>query len=134
MGLAVPLHQRFVSTLASFLREHRDEIVRVWLSRVEQLPSAHGIAPSNLRDHMPAIGAYLEKEIGDREYLAGNAFSIADVAIGSMFVNVRHAGEMIDAGRWPKLAAYVERLHARPSFKALIDEETPFVTRFRDAA
>jgi hypothetical protein len=26
------------------------------------------------------------------------------------------------------------RLHARPSFKALIEEETPFVQRFRDAA
>ena len=93
-----------------------------------------GVCEAALRDHMPAIGDYLEKEIGDRDYLVGNAFSIADTAVGSMFVNVRHAGETIDAGRWPKLATYVERLHARPSFKALIDEETPFVTRFRDAA
>src|SRR5690348_9027443 len=68
MGLAVPLHQRFVSTLASFLREHRDEIVRVWLSRVEQLPSAHGIAPSNLRDHMPAILDRLADAIDRRDY------------------------------------------------------------------
>ena len=92
------------------------------------------ICEAALRDHMPAIGAYLEKEIGDRDYLVVNAFSIADIAVGSMFVNVRHAGEAVDAGRWPKLAAYVARLHARPSFKALIEEETPFVTRFRDAA
>jgi glutathione S-transferase len=51
-----------------------------------------------------------------------------------MFVNVHHAGERIDSGRWPKLAAYVARIHGRPSFKALIEEETPFVQRFRDAA
>ena len=92
------------------------------------------ICETALREHMPAIGAYLEKEIGSREYLVGDSFSIADIAIGSMFVNVRHAGEAVDGARWPKLAAYVSRLHARPSFQALIEEETPFVQRFRDAA
>ena len=38
-------------------------------------------------------------------------------------MNLAHAGEGVDAGRWPKLAAYVERIHARPSFKACIEEE-----------
>ena len=50
-----------------------------------------------------------------------------------MFVNFEHAGETIDAKRWPKLAAYVARIHARPSFKAVLDEERPFVQRFRAA-
>jgi glutathione S-transferase len=86
-----------------------------------------------LRDHMPAIGGYLEKEIGTHQYLVGDAFSIADIAIGTMFVNVHHAGEMIDASRWPSLATYVARTHARPSFQALIEEETPFIQRTRAA-
>ena len=92
------------------------------------------ICEAVLRDHMPAIGDYLEREIGDREYLVVGALSIADIAIGTMFVNVQHVGEIIDGARWPKLAAYVTRIHARPSFQALIEEETPFVQRFRDAA
>jgi glutathione S-transferase len=50
-----------------------------------------------------------------------------------MFVNFEHAGEKLDPKRWPKLAAYVERIHARPSFKALLDEERPLVQRFRAA-
>jgi glutathione S-transferase len=92
------------------------------------------VCEAALRDHMPGIGDYLEKELGPREYLVGDAFSIADIAIGTMFVNVYHAGEVVDSGRWPNLAAYVARLHARASFQALIEEETPFVKRFRDAA
>jgi glutathione S-transferase len=40
-----------------------------------------------------------------------------------MFVNWAHAGETIDARRWPKLAAYIDRILARPSFKAVIEEE-----------
>lgn len=72
---------------------------------------------------LPTFYDYLEKEIGDREVLAGSHFSVADVAVGSQFVNLAHAGEAPDPARWPKLAAYVERVHARPSFKAAIEEE-----------
>ncbi len=92
------------------------------------------ICEAALRDHLPAIADYLEKEIRSNDFLVGNAFSIADISIGTMLVNVHHAGEGIDAARWPKLAAYVARLHARPSFKAAIDEESPFVQSLRAAA
>jgi glutathione S-transferase len=91
------------------------------------------ICEAALRDHLPAIGAYLEKELGDNHFMVGNMFSIADIAVGTMFVNVAHAGEAVDASRWPGLADYVGRLHARPSFKALIEEETPFVRKVRAA-
>jgi hypothetical protein len=67
------------------------------------------------------------------QFLAGGAFSIADISIGTMFVNFDHAGEKLDGKRWPKLAAFVEKIHARPSFKAMLDEERPFVQRFRAA-
>jgi len=66
---------------------------------------------------------YLEGEIGDRDVVVGNHFSIADIAIASPFVNFGHAGEQVDASRWPRLSAYLERIHSRPSFKALIEEE-----------
>jgi glutathione S-transferase len=38
-------------------------------------------------------------------------------------VNFAHGQEKVDAGRWPKVAAYVERIHSRPSYKAIIEEE-----------
>jgi glutathione S-transferase len=66
---------------------------------------------------------YLEAEIGDRDVIVGNHFSIADIALGSIFVNYAHGGEQVDAARWPQLAAYVERIHARPSFKQIIEAE-----------
>jgi len=83
--------------------------------------------------YMAPVCEYLEKEIGNREYLVGNAFSIADISVATMFVNIGHAGEGVDVAQYPKLAAYVSRMHARPSFKALIEEETPLVQRFRAA-
>jgi len=71
----------------------------------------------------PAIFTWVEGEIGDNEYLVGGKFSIADIAMATSFVNMQHGGETVDAKRFPTLAAYVARIHARPSFKALIEEE-----------
>jgi len=71
----------------------------------------------------PPVFDYLEGELADREYLVGNAFSVADIATASPFVNFNHAGESVDPARWPKLAAYLEHIHSRPSFKACIEEE-----------
>jgi glutathione S-transferase len=44
-------------------------------------------------------------------------------------VNLEHGGERVDRGRWPRLAAYLERVHSRPSFKACIEEEKAVLAR-----
>lgn len=72
---------------------------------------------------LPVYCEYLEGQLGEKEYLVGGRLSIADLAVASPFVNLAHAGVTVDAKRFPKLAAYLERIHARPSYKALIEEE-----------
>jgi glutathione S-transferase len=86
-----------------------------------------------LAEKLPPLFDYLEKELGDASYFVGNAFSIADITIATMLVNFDHAGETVDAARWPHLAGFMKRLHDRPSFKACIEEERPLVQRFRAA-
>ncbi|HEX3672712.1 MAG TPA: glutathione S-transferase family protein [Rhizomicrobium sp.] len=91
------------------------------------------ICARTLTEKLPPLFDYLETELGSRDYFVGDAFTIADVSVGTMLVNFDHAGETLDAARWPHLAAYMKRVHERPSFKACIDEERPFVQRFRAA-
>jgi glutathione S-transferase len=91
------------------------------------------VCQATLTQKLPPLFDYLEKEIGDKQFFAAGAFSIADIAVATMIVNFEHAGEAIDAARWPKLAAFVKRVHERPSFKACIDEERPFIQRVRAA-
>ena len=86
-----------------------------------------------LTEKLPPLFDHMELEVGNKEFLAGDMFSIADISIGTMIVNFNHAGEEIDARRWPKFAAYIRGIHARPSFKALIDEESPLIRRFSGA-
>ncbi len=75
-------------------------------------------------EDVPPIFDYLEGQLaGGKQYLVGNALTIADIAVTSQFVNLSHAQFTVDKTRWPNLAAYVERMMARPSFSGLITEE-----------
>jgi glutathione S-transferase len=76
-------------------------------------------------EQLSPLLAYLEAQLGGNQYFVGNRLTIADIAVASPFVNLRHAGFPPDAGKFPKLAAFVERMHARPSFKTCIEEERP---------
>jgi len=78
-----------------------------------------------VREELGPLIDYLESQIGSSDYFVGNRLSIADLTVGSVFVNLRHAGFPPDRARFPKLAAFIERMHARPSFKSCIEEERP---------
>ncbi len=85
-----------------------------------------------LTEEVAPMWDYLEGEIAGREFFAGDALSIGDIMVASVHVNLLHAGIDVDAGRYPGLAAFLGRMFARPSFAALIEEETPTWSR-RDA-
>lgn len=100
-----PFFERVIKK--NFMQQEPDE------ARVQQV----------IDEAQPPVFDYLEGEIGDQEYLVGGLFSAADIAIASPFQNLSLAGEQVDAGRWPKLAAYLQRVLARPSYKACIADE-----------
>lgn len=72
---------------------------------------------------LPPLLDYLESQLGG-DFFVGNSLTIGDIGVATQFVNLKHAGVGVDAKRWPKLAAFVQRMHARPSFAPLIAEET----------
>ncbi len=56
----------------------------------------------------PAVLDYLEGEVPADGFLF-DGIGLADIAIASFFRNAAYAGFAIDAARWPKTAAFVER-------------------------
>ena len=73
---------------------------------------------------MPQVFDYLESQlVSGRPYLLGDEMCLADVTAGSIFVNLGHAGETVDATRWPNLSDYVTRMHSRPSFARILEKE-----------
>jgi glutathione S-transferase len=69
-------------------------------------------------EEIPGILDYLEAQVPTAGHLFG-AFSIADISIATFFRNAAYARYAVDAGRWPKVAAYVERILAEEPFAKL---------------
>jgi len=84
-----------------------------------------------LGETLPRYFDYLERELGDADYLVGGRFGIADIATATQLVNFAHGGGEVDAGRWPRLAGYVERVCGRPSFRDLIAEDRALLDKVR---
>ena len=60
--------------------------------------------------------AYLESVAPAEGFLVGNALSIADIAVASMLVNMTYCNASPDPAIYPKLAAFLARMMARPGF------------------
>jgi glutathione S-transferase len=85
-------------------------------------PTDESVVEKAVKEELPPLFDYLESQLSG-DWLVGSQFSIADIGVGTVLVNLRHAGVSIDAARWPKLARHTARVHERPSFKTLIEEE-----------
>lgn len=75
-------------------------------------------------EELPAYFDYFESELESElagAYFVGDELGIADIAVGNLFINLRLCGVRLDDARWKKLSAFVERMHARPSFAAVIE-------------
>jgi glutathione S-transferase len=83
-------------------------------------------------EELPPLYAYLETVApGPGGFLVGNRLSIADIAVVSPIVNMMHTGTLPDAGRYPKLAAWVADFMERPSVAGLLERERARVSQAR---
>jgi len=80
-------------------------------------------AEATVRDKLPRSFAYLEAQLGNRAGFTGDSPSVADVAVAAQLIGFRHGGFVIDAGTYPALAAWLERMLARPSVARLLEED-----------
>lgn len=108
----------------------RPMVVNLLMGKEQDVETANAA----VSEKMPRFLDYLEAEIGDKEFMVGEAFSIADIGLATGFVNYAHAGFAPDESAYPKLTAYLKRIHGRPSFAACIAEESAIVDAFKKKA
>lgn len=117
---------------ATFLEEFSDSdlapaIATIFLQKIAyprflgQEPNAKVIEKASGR--LPALFAHLDEILGDRDFLVGDSFTVADAAVGSAFVNYHHAELEVDGATYPNLRRYADAMLCRPSIAALLAEE-----------
>jgi len=85
-------------------------------------PRASEEAKAAARENVARRLDHVERQLADgRPYLLGQELTVADIY---MFVVARWAQQMgIGSGRWPKLAAFLERIASREAVQAALRSE-----------
>jgi glutathione S-transferase len=74
----------------------------------------------NLKRHL----AFMEAELGRSTWFAGEDFTVADIQM-SFPVEASAARAGLGA-QYPRLQAYLQRIHARPAYKKALEQGGPF--------
>jgi glutathione S-transferase len=85
-----------------------------WKGRIKQVPEFAEV----MREHVAARFDWLNEELSARPYLAGDRFTVADITALCAIDFGRVSKVRIDPAAHPSLAAWHERVSARPSAKA----------------
>lgn len=72
----------------------------------------------------------LQLALGDRTWLVGEAFSVADLLMGSVLAIASRLGLLDD---FPALAAYHARCFARPALRAAVDQQLQDISKHEPA-
>lgn len=79
---------------------------------------------------LPLVLNYLESVAPDAGgFLVGDSLTLADIAVASPFVNYDHARCAVDKAAYPRTYAWLEHIHARPSFAGIIAKECQILGR-----
>lgn len=127
-----PVQRARARWLEEFADTRMGEVL-IWrfFNQVAILPAVWGekgnpeILDKVLKQEIPHVLGYLETQVPASGFLFGT-LSVADIAIASFFRTAAFARFRIDAARWPRTAAFVDRVLAEGSFAklALFEERT----------
>lgn len=96
--------------------------------RVMKMDGDLAAADAAERDLLPPIFDYLERVIPASGFLVEDRLTLADISVASPFATLGCIGVCADAARWPRTAAYVAAIHARPSYAAIIAQDQAIVS------
>ncbi|GIU49128.1 glutathione S-transferase family protein [Shewanella algidipiscicola] len=88
-----------------------------------------GVVQLTLTEKLPAHFDYLEQQLAGNDYFVAGKLTLADLAFSCQMVNMEHAGETIDATRWPYLSALYLRVKARASMQAMLPGEQNIIAK-----
>jgi glutathione S-transferase len=102
------------------------------VARVLKAPQDLDAADKAEAEDMPRLYDYLESVLPDSGWLVEDRFTLADLAAACPIINVTYCSDGLDAGRWPKVSAWISAVKARPSVAAALALEAPIVAGMMD--
>jgi glutathione S-transferase len=97
---------------------------RVFAPKFLNQPPDEELISRSLNEMIPPRLAYLEDALTGK-YFAGDAFSIADIAVACILINLHYAGESVSNDAHPNLYGFLRAILQRPCFADALKREAP---------
>jgi len=79
-------------------------------------------------NQLPPVLDYLESQLPAEGFLFGTP-GVADISLATHFINAGYAGYSVDANRWPRTLAFIERLKMLPAMQCQLAAEATLMTQ-----
>ena len=81
---------------------------------------------------LPPRFAYLNSQLDGKQWFAGSAMGIADIAVYSQLVSLLHTGCLPDADLYPALMGHFTKMQARPTSQELLQTEVAVISALKE--
>ena len=112
-------HMQTFGFVLGLATERSPFLVRPIISKVEQTLKAVFIQP-----RLEAVLSSMETHLSTSEFLAGDQFTAADIAMGYTLHMAKMRGALSDD--YPNIQDYVTRMEARPAWQAALEKDGKF--------
>ena len=102
---------------------------RVVKPRLLKLECDEEAVSQGLAELVPLM-AWFEGQVPEAGWLVGEAFSIADISVASVFTTLTYGGVVVDVATQPRLAAWLARVQARAPWQAVAAREAEAIKGF----
>ncbi|PCJ71105.1 MAG: glutathione S-transferase [Rhodobiaceae bacterium] len=99
----------------------------IFINQLLGKPVDHATVEETLSVALPLRLRYLESQLEDRTWFAGDSLTVADLSVYSQLVNLLHAGHLPSSESYPYLMAHFKRIQTRPSAEKLHRSETAYL-------
>lgn len=99
----------------------------IFINQLLGKPVDRATVEETLSEALPLRLRYLENQLEDRTWFAGDSLTVADLSVYSQLVNLLHAGHMPSSESYPYLMAHFKRIQTRPTAEKLHRSETAYL-------
>ena len=98
-----------------------------FINQLLDKPVDHEIVAETLSEALPSKFDYLESQLEDRTWFAGDGLTVADLSVYAQLANLLHAGHLPSSESYPHLMAHFKRIQTRPSAEKLHRSEAAYL-------
>jgi glutathione S-transferase len=92
------------------------------------IPGDEAVAEQGRAELVPIMD-YIESQAPQSGWLAGDDFSIGDIAVACTLRSLGYVGLEPDPSSYPRAAAWYDRVKARPSWRLVAEREAAVMSR-----